>query len=219
MKRYSRSNQHKTPLSKLLSLMAALGLVSLFSEAAFGLCPAPNQKPTVAECIAIFKDVTRWLDPSLKNCRAVTEARYIPSGAMLPTLQINDRLIIDKTAYCSQAPKLGDLIIFKPTETLREQNFKDVFIKRVIGLPGERIEIKQNKVYVNGKPLQEPYISEPPNYEWGPQTVPPNQYFVLGDNRNNSYDSHYWGFVSRDLIIGKAIWRFYPFDRTGSLER
>lgn len=213
------SSQPRLRSSKLLSLLTGLGLIGMFSEAALGLCPTPNQKPTAAECIAIFKDITRWLDPSLKNCRAVTEARYIPSGAMLPTLQINDRLIIDKTAYCLQAPKRGDLIVFKPTEILREQHFKDVFIKRIIGLPREHLEIKQNKVYVNGKPLQEPYIAEAPNYEWRPQVVPPNQYFVLGDNRNNSYDSHYWGFVPRDLIVGQAIWRFYPFDRTGSLKR
>ncbi|MBD2073668.1 signal peptidase I [Phormidium sp. FACHB-592] len=110
-------------------------------------------------------------------------------------------------------------IIFQPTKRLEEQNFKDAFTKRIIGLPGERLEVKQNKVYVNSKPLQEPYISEPPDYKWGPQVVPPKQYFVLGDNRNNSYDSYYWGFVPRELIIGQAIWRYYPFDRTGSLER
>ncbi|WP_242036713.1 signal peptidase I [Leptolyngbya sp. FACHB-321] len=205
--------------SKLFSLMTVLGLIGIFSDPAFAVCPTLNQKPTAAECIAIFKNITRWLDPSLKNCLAVTEARYISSKAMLPTLQVNDRLIIDKTAYCSQAPKRGDLIVFQPTKRLGGQNFKDAFTKRIIGLPSERLEVKQNKVYVNSKPLQEPYISEPPDYKWGPQVVLPKQYFMLGDNRNNSYDSHYWGFVSRELIIGQAIWRYYPFDRTGSLER
>jgi signal peptidase I len=147
----------------------------------------------------------------------VAEARYIPSGSMLPTLQINDRLIVDKVGYHFKEPQRGDIIVFSPTETLKRQNFHDAFIKRVIGLPGEKVEIKGGRVYVNGTVLRENYLNEMPQYQWGPQTVPPESYLVLGDNRNNSYDSHYWGFVPRDKIIGRAVVRFWPFDRVGEI--
>jgi signal peptidase I len=149
----------------------------------------------------------------------VAEARYIPSGSMEPTLQINDRLLIDKISYDFTAPRRGDVVVFNPTRTLREQNFHDAFIKRIIGLPGETVEISKGQVWINGSPLKEKYIEAPPNYRWGPVVVPANSYLVLGDNRNNSYDSHYWGFVPRNDIVGKAIFRFYPFDRVGELNQ
>ena len=148
----------------------------------------------------------------------VAEARYIPSSSMEPTLEINDRLIIEKISYRFKAPQRGDVVVFSPTDKLREQNFKDAFIKRVIGLPGETVEVKGGTVYVNGKALREKYIDEAPEYSYGPETVPPDQYLVLGDNRNNSYDSHYWGFVPRENLIGRAIVRFWPIDRLGSLD-
>ena len=148
----------------------------------------------------------------------VAEARYIPSSSMEPTLEINDRLIIEKISYRFKTPQRGDVVVFSPTDTLKEQNFKDAFIKRVIGLPGETIEVRGGKVYVNGQPIREKYIDEAPEYTYGPETVPEDQYLVLGDNRNNSYDSHYWGFVPRKNLIGRAIVRFWPFDRLGSLD-
>jgi signal peptidase I len=148
----------------------------------------------------------------------VAEARYIPSGSMLPTLEINDRLIIDKLGYLFKEPKRGDIVVFNPTAALQEQNFKDAFIKRVIGLPGDKVQVKLGVVYVNDQPLQEQYIQEQPNYDYGPVVVPKNQYLVLGDNRNNSYDSHYWGFVPRENIIGQAVIRFYPFNRMGGID-
>lgn len=143
----------------------------------------------------------------------VAEARYIPSGSMEPTLQINDRLIIDKISYNFRQPQRGDIVVFSPTEALKQQNFKDAFIKRVIGLPGETVEVKGGRVYVNDQALREQYIEEEPEYSYGPVTVPEDNYLVLGDNRNNSYDSHYWGFVPRENIIGRAIVRFWPLDR------
>lgn len=159
--------------------------------------------------------------PSLENpeaFRKAFEARYIPSGAMLPTLQINDRLLVDKQIYQSQAPKRGDIVVFQPTQALRQQNFQTAFIKRIIGLPGETVEIKNGKVFVNNRPLVEKYIAEPPRYRYGAVKVPANAYFMLGDNRNNSYDSHYWGFVPRSLIIGKAIGLYCPIARQRLLD-
>lgn len=159
----------------------------------------------------------------------VAEARYIPSGSMLPTLQINDRLIIDKLSYKFRDPQRGDIVVFSPTDALKQQNFKDAFIKRVIGLPGDKVEVRGQRVYVNGQPLRENYIEEEPNYAFSTEgfnkqlgikggTVPANQYLVLGDNRNNSYDSHYWGYVPRDKIIGRAVVRFWPLSRVGEID-
>ncbi|MBR8829554.1 MAG: signal peptidase I [Gomphosphaeria aponina SAG 52.96 = DSM 107014] len=148
----------------------------------------------------------------------VAEARYIPSSSMEPTLEINDRLIIEKVTYHFKEPQRGDVVVFEPTETLREQNFTDAFIKRVIGLPGDTVEVKGGRVYINDQPLGEKYIEEEPNYDYGPVTVPNDQYLVLGDNRNNSYDSHYWGFVPQENLIGKAMVRFWPLNRFGSLD-
>jgi signal peptidase I len=113
--------------------------------------------------------------------------------------------------------KWGEIVVFSPTETLKQQNFKDAFIKRIIGLPGEKVQVKGGKIYINDQPIAENYIQEPTNYQLGPVTVPPHSYFVLGDNRNNSYDSYYWGYVPRENIIGKATKRFWPFNRMGSI--
>jgi signal peptidase I len=149
----------------------------------------------------------------------VAEARYIPSESMLPTLEVNDRLIVEKVSYHFQSPERGDIIVFWPTDRLKEENpsLKDAFIKRVIGLPGETIEVRDGQVFVNNQPIEENYIAAEPEYQWGPQVVPANSYLVLGDNRNNSYDSHFWGYVPREKIIGRAIVRFWPPSRAGGI--
>jgi signal peptidase I len=155
--------------------------------------------------------------PALRNA---FESRSIPSEAMLPTLQVNDRVLIDKLAYRSELPKRGDIIIFKPTKNILKDypNLKAAFIKRVIGLPGETLVVRRGKVYVNNLPLQEKYIKEAPEYTWGPSTVPAKSYFVLGDSRNNSNDSHLWGFVPENHIIGKAVGIFCPPKRQRLLD-
>jgi signal peptidase I len=151
----------------------------------------------------------------------VARSYYIPSGSMLPTLQINDRLIVDKISYRFSNPVRGDIVVFDPPAKL---GFKDAFIKRVIGLPGDRIEVKNGKVYVNDKVLSEKYIEEAPSYNWSSTSltpdgiVPEGHYLVLGDNRNNSYDGHYWGFIPKDRIVGKAVVRFWPIDRAGGID-
>lgn len=160
----------------------------------------------------------------------VADSRYIPTGSMLPTLQINDRLIIDKLSYRFSNPQRGDVVVFSPTTQLEreliangEKKYQEAFIKRVIGLPGDRIDVKGGKVYINNRSLSENYLGEPPRYQWSSTEltpdgiVPPGHYLVLGDNRNNSYDSHYWGFVPKDKIIGRAIIRFWPINRAGGI--
>ncbi|NBD18767.1 MAG: signal peptidase I [Cyanobacteria bacterium] len=143
----------------------------------------------------------------------VAEARYIPSTSMLPTLKINDRLLIEKIGYRFTSPERGDIVVFSPTEALKEQGYDDAFIKRVIGLPGETIQVRGGVVTVDGQPLLENYLADEPDYDFGPVTVPEGHYLVLGDNRNNSYDSHYWGFLPRENIIGRAAVRFWPLGR------
>lgn len=147
----------------------------------------------------------------------VAEARFIPSESMLPTLEIDDRLIVEKISYRFHKPERGDVVVFSPTDTLKKQDYKEAFIKRVIGIPGDTVEVKQGYVYVNNDKLTEKYIFDKPNYSYGPIKVPQEQYLVLGDNRNNSYDSHYWGFVPRKNLIGRASVRFWPPKRVGSL--
>jgi signal peptidase I len=157
-----------------------------------------------------------------------TASRYIVSDGMIPTLQVNDRVIIEKNKYKSQSPKRGDIIDFHPTEVLRSQGFKDDFIKRIIGLPGERIEVKDGGVYINNTRLKESYIynNDPTSIEVCPPensflkkpvTIPKDQYFTLGDNRNNSYDSRCWGFVQRNEIIGQATQIFWPLKKIGRI--
>ncbi|BFM41296.1 signal peptidase I [Synechocystis sp. LKSZ1] len=177
------------------------------------MSPAPQENPW----LEIAKTVVTAAILAFGIRTFVAEARYIPSSSMEPTLQINDRLIIEKISYHFHAPQRGDIVVFNPTVALEERNFKDAFIKRVIGLPGDTVEVSRGTVYINGEPLKENYIAQAPTYDYGPVTVPPNQYLVLGDNRNNSYDSHFWGFVPREKLIGRAFVRFWPFTRLGLL--
>lgn len=149
---------------------------------------------------------------------AVAEPRYVPTGSMEPTIHVNDRVLIDKISYRFVEPQRGDIAMFSPPDVLLQQNLHDDLIKRVIGLPGETIEVKGGRVYVNNEPLQENYIAAPPDYQWGPEEVPADSYLVLGDNRNNSYDSHFWGYVPRDRILGRAMLRFWPAHRIGAVE-
>lgn len=153
----------------------------------------------------------------------VAEARYIPSESMKPTLQINDRLVIEKLTYRFQEPQRGDIVVFwPPSEIVPAGQRRDAFIKRIVGLPGDTVEVTEGTVVVNGETLDENYIQDPPEYEQDPLIIPAGSYFVLGDNRNASYDSHAWDisspFVPEDQIIGKAVVRFWPPTRVGGLE-
>lgn len=148
----------------------------------------------------------------------IAEPRYIPSDSMMPTLHIGDRLVIEKVSYYLHPPQQGDIVVFQPPVVLQNSNIpKPAFIKRIIGQPGQTIEIHDGKVYVDDQPLEENYILEPPAYQWGPAVVPEDQYFVMGDNRNNSNDSHVWGFLPRQNVIGRAQFRFWPLDRIGGM--
>jgi signal peptidase I len=135
----------------------------------------------------------------------VIQAFKIPSGSMLETLQIGDHVLVNKFVYTFTDPKRGDIIVFKyPEDKTRD------FIKRIVGLPGEALEIKNRVVYINEEPFKEDYVkfssSEfSTSNNLSPRRIPPDSYFVMGDNRDNSMDSRVWGFLKQDLIRGKAL--------------
>ncbi|MGB3767470.1 MAG: signal peptidase I [Phormidesmis sp.] len=150
----------------------------------------------------------------------IAEPRYIPSPSMVPTLSIGDRLLVDKISYHIHTPEPGDIVVFEPPPQLQEYGYSasQAFIKRVIGLPGQTVQVSQGRVLVDGEPLIEPYILESPQYEMPAVQTPPNSLFVMGDNRNDSNDSHVWGFLPTDNVIGKAAFRFWPWSRAGSFK-
>ncbi len=133
----------------------------------------------------------------------------IPSGSMETTIMTGDRIIGLRTSYWFSGPERGDIVIFKYPD-----DESKLFIKRVIGLPGDKVEIVEGKVYINDstEPLAEPYLTVEPKGSFGPYEVPEGSYFMLGDNRNVSKDSRYWDntFVKEEKIIAKAFFRYYP---------
>lgn len=149
----------------------------------------------------------------------VAEPRFIPSSSMVPTLHIGDRLVVDKLSYHWRPPHRGDIVVFHPPGQLVNLGYdgRQAFIKRIIGEPGETLEVSHGQVLLNGQPLAEPYRLEAPLYETPALTVPPGYLFVLGDNRNDSNDSHVWGLLPQGNLIGRARFRFWPLNRLGSL--
>ncbi len=149
----------------------------------------------------------------------IAEPRYIPSDSMMPTLEVGDRLVIEKISYRLRLPLRGDIVVFDPPAQLQQLGFTSdqAFIKRVVGEPGQTVQVHNGSVLINGTPLQEPYIAQPPAYEMEPVVVPEGEFFVMGDNRNNSNDSHVWGFLPKENIIGRAVFRFYPLRRAGTI--
>ncbi|MBF2022649.1 MAG: signal peptidase I [Hydrococcus sp. C42_A2020_068] len=145
----------------------------------------------------------------------------IPSESMVPTLQKGDRIFVQP--FYGDLPQRGDIVVFRPTsaiEVLDDEAARDdnlYYVKRLIGKPGETLRIDNGIVYINEQPLQESYIAAPPNYQWGPETIPANSYFVMGDNRNDSFDSHIWGFLPREYLFGKAYKIYWPPQRVRSL--
>lgn len=150
----------------------------------------------------------------------LAEPRYIPSDSMFPTLETGDRLVVEKVSYYSHSPLQGDILVFAPPPQLQKLGYlpSQAFIKRVIATAGQTVAVKNGAVYVDNQPLTETYLAEPPNYELAPVIVPQGNLFVMGDNRNNSNDSHIWGFLPQENAIGHAVFRFFPFNRIGLVE-
>jgi len=171
----------------------------------------------------------------------IGEIRWIPSGSMKPTFVEGDRIFVEKFSRFYSMPKRGDIMVFYPPMTTLSHSplavferltgffCKDVaYIKRIVGLPGDKIMVKPDNegryaVYINGAKLKEKYVMDEYDYIpcdekmiCGPVTVPKNSYFMMGDNRGNSQDSRFWGFLPKDRFIGKATLLFWPITRLKS---
>lgn len=145
----------------------------------------------------------------------IMDSSVVTSDSMIPTLQVGDRVFTDRMSYKRREPRDGEIVSFTyPSRTAGAPD--DILVKRVIGLPGETIEIKDGAVYRNGERLSEPYIREQIRYTYPSVKVPQGKLFVLGDNRNESDDSHIWGFLDRRRLIGRITLRFWPLSRMGS---
>jgi signal peptidase I len=192
---------------------------------------APYRKSTARE---YFESICIAVILALFVRTFVVQAFKIPTGSMENNLLIGDHLLVNKFVYAPTTTRLeemllpidpirrGDIVVFKyPEDPERD------FIKRVIGLPGETIEVKNKKVHIDGQALDEPYVQYliPPDEEgaseldvrvqYGPVDVPEGHYFMMGDNRDNSQDSRYWGFLPRDYVKGKALFVYFSFGEGG----
>lgn len=172
-----------------------------------------------------FKNLIIWIIIALIIRWQVIEPRWIPSGSMLPTLEIKDKILVEKLSpklnLSKNLSKLKDqIIVFNAPEILIDSGYQSdtALIKRVIGIPGDKIEIKAGTLYVNDI-LQNKYPTDKNiNYEAGPYVVPVNALWVMGDNRNNSMDSHVWGFLPYKKVIGKALIRYWPLTKFGPID-
>lgn len=160
--------------------------------------------------------------------RGVAQNFIVDGGSMEPNFHNGELVIVNKVAFRTLSvplvpfidktwrpfglPKPGDVVVFEfPQDPSRD------FIKRVIAVPGQQVEVREGRVYIDGQVTDEPYLSEPPHYQYGPIVVPEGNLFVLGDNRNNSYDSHSWGMLPERFLIGRAEFRYWPLSAAGRI--
>ena len=148
----------------------------------------------------------------------IVQAFWIPSGSMIPTLEINDRVLVAKFWNLFFPPSRGSLYVFRyPVDPSRD------FVKRIIAVPGDTVDIKNGVVYINGNPIDEPYVKNHDRYTLRqssvfpqvPFTVPEGKYYMLGDNRSNSQDSRFWGFADISDMRGPVFFRYWPLNRIG----
>jgi len=165
----------------------------------------------------IIKEVVSWIKTivfavvfALLITQFVIVNAKVPTGSMMDNIMPNDRLVAFRLAYLRSGPQRFDIVVFRYPDDRTQ-----LFVKRVIGLPGETVTIKAGKVYINDSavPLDDSFVREPPNPDdFGPVTVPPGSYFMMGDNRNNSLDSRAWTnkYVVRSDVLGKVLFRYFP---------
>ena len=171
-----------------------------------------------------LKNLLIWITIALIIRWQVLEPRWIPSGSMLPTLQIQDKILVEKItpkfSLKSNLSKLKNkIVVFNVPQELINAGYEadTALIKRVIGVPGDKIEVRGGNLYINDLVQNNYFFDKNINYSIGPFIVPEESLWVMGDNRNNSMDSHIWGFLPYKKIIGKAIFRYWPFERIGPI--
>jgi len=182
---------------------------------------AKEKKPRPQSWFLWTRDIAICLILVLLFRANVAEANYIPSPSMEPTLHVSDRIIVDKLSLRWRPLERGELVVFHPPI---QDRAGERWIKRVVGVPGDVVEVIRGKIYVNGEPLDEPYVERPASYteppvrlaEDDPRTRPNEaEYYLLGDNRQNSRDSHVWGPCPARNIIGRAVFRYWPPNKIG----
>lgn len=179
------------------------------------IIPEPVKKNTRSGCLSFMIDTVETVLLALIlffGINAVSARVRVENISMKPTLNPGEFVLVNKLAYKLGKAQIGDIIVFH-----YPKNPKEDYIKRVIGLPGDTVTIQDNSVTVNGQKLDERYISAEPAYS-GSWTVPANSLFVLGDNRNQSSDSHSWGFVPYDYVVGKAVFIYWPLQEFQMIE-
>ncbi|WP_219903883.1 MULTISPECIES: signal peptidase I [Cyanophyceae] len=159
-----------------------------------------------------------WVLVALLLRWTVVEPRWIPSGSMLPTLQLQDRVLVEKLSpRFGSGVEPGRIVVFHPPAALQQAGYDPgaALIKRVVAVAGDRVEVKGGRLWRNGSPAEPDWAREPMDYDLAPLLVPAGQVLVLGDNRNASLDSHLWGPLPESDLIGTAIWRYWPPARFG----
>jgi signal peptidase I len=211
-----------TPVSLLTPVAVAIGLfgrVATAIDAARIVGARPSWKMVMVAWAALLVGAFVLVDPIKLYYKAhYAQAFTIPSGAMMDTLLVGDYIMVDKSVYRSRAPQRGDIIAFPYPQDERRD-----FIKRIVAIGGDTVQLQDNRVMLNGRSIEEPYVrpgSIPAvpsircGYLYGcdPLVVPPGSYFVMGDNRDNSQDSRYWGFVKREKVTGRAVTIYWSWD-------
>lgn len=153
----------------------------------------------------------------------VVEPRFIPSLSMYPTFKVGDQLAVEKVSKYFRPYQKTDVVVFRAPEAFADYiddpaKANEDLIKRVMAVAGDTLEVRKGETFVNGVKAEEQFINGKPNYDFGPVTVPDGCVLVLGDNRNASLDSHIWGFLPIENIIGRAIFKYWPFTHAGLVE-
>ena len=184
----------------------------------------PNPAKIRNTLLKEIKNLFVWIFIALIIRWQVIEPRWIPSGSMLPTLQIQDKILVEKLTpkilSKSNLSKLKNkIVVFNVPDQLIEAGYESdiALIKRVIGTPGDKVEVKEGNLYLNDVPQKNNIFDMNINYSSGPYIVPEKSLWVMGDNRNNSMDSHIWGFLPYEKVIGKAIFRYWPLNNIGPI--
>ncbi len=182
--------------------------------------PTRSGSSLAADLLRQGRSLLLWLLLALLLRWIVIEPRWIPSGSMLPTLRLQDRILVEKLRPRLKLPlRPGEIVVFHPPAALRQAGYDPgaALIKRVVALAGDRVEVREGRLWRNGEPQQPDWALQPMDYTLPPLTVPAGHVLVLGDNRNASLDSHLWGPLPDREVIGTAVWRYWPPGRFGPI--